>query len=492
MVASEKKVPSPNPPNARSGSPIFIARSPRFLATGSTRLTAAAINIAPANASIPALADGFRNATPLPPPPSHASPKNAAANIATGSSAAAPNTDHATDHRPCPDAAAAHAAPSARGAPRMAAGSATCPPRTDVAAASAWPSAAAKTARATRSTPAAARTVPSAASPRSRNDPCDPASPLSESPARRSSSRCPFESSAAAELDSGPSAHPFRLSLRFLSSRPASRPLPELVLVNLSAARRNARYPRHAPPSAAIQGASPTRHLRTTAVSLIVAVIALAPAATAMSSATSSTADESTPRSSSPSPSPADPFLWPYLRRRPGVRTSGPNSFGRKNAARRHASGTARHASAAGKSASAFEPTTAWTGKVRGIGSTVASFDEPAGTDGTAFAPALKTPAPPPSKVASSPVVDGIGSNPARTSGTRAGAAGLNGESKLPSSFSRYDVYIRKPSSAAAATVAHVATSPPAAWSSASGSNSARVIHTMHPAANPMAKGSSA
>ena len=174
------------------------------------------------------------------------------------------------------------------------------------------------------------------------------------------------------------------------------------------------------------------------------------------------------------------------------MRTSGPNSFGRKNAARRHASGTARHASAAGKSASAFEPTTAWTGKVRGIGSTVASFDEPAGTDGTAFAPALKTPAPPPSKVASSPIVDGIGSKPARTSGTRAGAAGLNGESKLPSSFSRYDVYIRKPSSAAAATVAHVATSPPPACSSASGSNSARVIHTMHPAANPMAKGSSA
>ena len=210
-----------------------------------------------------------------------------------------------------------------------------------------------------------------------------------------------------------------------------------------------------------------------------------------MSSATSSTVpDESTPRSNSPSPRPVPVVPRPYLRRRLGVRTSGPNSFGRKNAARRHASGTARHASAAGKSASAFvEPTTAWTGKEwTGIGS-VASFDEPTGTAfvGTAFTAGV-----PPSKVAS-PNVDGIGSAcTAVTSGTRAGSAGLKGESKLPSSFSRYDVYIRKPSSAAAATVAHVATSPPAACSSASGSNSARVIHTMHPAANPMAKGSSA
>mmetsp|Transcript_6449 Transcript_6449/g.24995 ORF Transcript_6449/g.24995 Transcript_6449/m.24995 type:complete len:343 (-) Transcript_6449:1733-2761(-) len=215
-----------------------------------------------------------------------------------------------------------------------------------------------------------------------------------------------------------------------------------------------------------------------------------------MSSATSSTGlNESTPRSNSPSPRPVPAVPRPYLRvLRLGVRTSGPNSFGRKNAARRHASGTARHASAAGKSASAFEPTTAWMGKECGIGS-VASF-EPTGTDDdTEFAPReFKTP--PfkelfPSKVAS-PNVDGIGSDTARTSGTLAGSAGLNGESKLPSSFSRYDVYIRKPSSAAAATVAQVATSPPPAWSSASGSNSARVIHTMHPAANPMAKGSSA
>ena len=51
---------------------------------------------------------------------------------------------------------------------------------------------------------------------------------------------------------------------------------------------------------------------------------------------------------------------------------------------------------------------------------------------------------------------------------------------------------ILKPSREAAATVAQMATSPPPACSNASGNNSARVIHTMHPAAKPIAKGRSA
>ena len=233
--------------------------------------------------------------------------------MATGSSAAAAKTDHATDHLPWPDAAVAHAALIARGAPRMAAGSATWPPSADVAAASAWPSAAANTASATMSTPAAARTVSS--EPWSEPSPCPWLLPLST---RRSSSRCPSASSIAVELDSGPSAQPFCLSRRFLSSLPRLPPdrLPWTAM-NLSAARTYARYPSTAPTIAGIHGACPWRHLRTTPASRPVADMAAEPAATAMSSATSST-DESLPLSSSPpfSPPPFNPAPpRPYRRR---------------------------------------------------------------------------------------------------------------------------------------------------------------------------------
>ena len=65
-----------------------------------------------------------------------------------------------------------------------------------------------------------------------------------------------------------------------------------------------------------------------------------------------------------------------------------------------------------------------------------------------------------------------------------------NGERNDPSGFSSAADHIRNASNAAADRVTAVATVLASAPSSASGMSSAMVIHTMHPAANPMANGS--